>query len=173
MRAWTLQFMFAKCVLRTQPGVRGGRKKKLKRNETLRLALLDRIGRWNKGEYAELWEEANTVYADKRERLTREQTLEANIRRAKQCAQDARYGKAVAALLSLGMSGVDERSIKDMRSKHPEAKSPSLPVGDETKSLHVPEEVVLQKVMSFPSGSAAGDAASVLQGHDVLPQQAS
>ena len=42
VRAWKLQFMFPKCVLRLQPEVRGGRKKKLKRNETLRAGLLDR-----------------------------------------------------------------------------------------------------------------------------------
>ena len=32
MRAWKMQFLFAKCVLRQQPEVRGGKKKKLRRN---------------------------------------------------------------------------------------------------------------------------------------------
>ena len=35
MRAWKLHFLYGKCVLRQQPEVRGGKKKKLKRNETL------------------------------------------------------------------------------------------------------------------------------------------
>ena len=49
LRAWKLQFLFPKCVLRVQPEVRGGRKKKLKRNETLRAGLLERLQRWNEG----------------------------------------------------------------------------------------------------------------------------
>ena len=32
MRAWQSHFLFAKCVLRQQPEIRGGKKKKLKRN---------------------------------------------------------------------------------------------------------------------------------------------
>ena len=55
IRAWKLKFMFAKCVCRMQPQIRGGRKKKLKRNESLRTALLARVSRWNDGEYGELW----------------------------------------------------------------------------------------------------------------------
>ena len=45
MRAWKLQFMFGKCVLRQQPEIRGGKKKKVKRNETLRTGLMDRLTR--------------------------------------------------------------------------------------------------------------------------------
>ena len=37
MRAWKLHFLFGKCVLRQQPEVRGGKKKKLKRHETLKV----------------------------------------------------------------------------------------------------------------------------------------
>ena len=50
VRAWQLLFLFPKCVLRLQPEIRGGRKKKLKRNETLRTGLLERLKRWSEGQ---------------------------------------------------------------------------------------------------------------------------
>ena len=62
VRAWQKQFMFWKCVCRMQPQIRGGKKKKLKRLESLRAALLDRLARWKKGEYVDLWSEACTAY---------------------------------------------------------------------------------------------------------------
>ena len=49
VRAWRMQFLFFKCVLRMQPEIRGGKKKKLRRNENLRAGLLDRLKRWNEG----------------------------------------------------------------------------------------------------------------------------
>ena len=102
MRAWQLHFLFAKCVLRQQPEIRGGKKKKLKRNETLRDGLLDRLKRWNDGQVDVLWAEACKLYCSG-ERKLKVQSTASNIRRATECAQDARFGKAVAALLSLGL----------------------------------------------------------------------
>jgi hypothetical protein len=112
-----------------QPQIRGGKKKKLKRLESLRAALLDRLARWKKGEYVDLWSEACTAYPVQN-RPAREATDEGNIRRAKECAQDARYGKAVAALLSLGTAEASEKSVAEMKSKHPAAKKPALPCGE-------------------------------------------
>ena len=63
MRAWKLQFLFPKCVLRIQPEIRGGKKKKLRRNESLRAGLLERLKRWNNGEVDVLWAEACKLYA--------------------------------------------------------------------------------------------------------------
>ena len=157
VRAWKKQFMFWKCVCRMQPQVRGGRKKKLKRMESLRAALLDRLARWKKREYAELWEEACTAYPEQK-RPPRESSEEGNIRRAKESAQDARYGKAVAALLSLGTVEASEKSVAEMKSKHPEAKVPTLPCAEAEAPApaEFEEELVWNKVQSFPAGSAAG-----------------
>jgi hypothetical protein len=47
-----------------------------------------------------------------------------NIRRATECAQDARYGKAVSSLLSLGTCPITDESLIEMRSKHPERCAP-------------------------------------------------
>ena len=97
MRAWKLHFLFGKCVLRQQPEVRGGKKKKLKR---LRAGLMDRLVRWNGGKIDELWSEARKLYPGG-DRPNVIHSLASNIRRATECAQDGRYGKAVSALLSL------------------------------------------------------------------------
>ena len=86
--------MFAKCVLRQQPEVRGGKKKKLRRNKTLSAALLDRVTRWNEGKVDELWSEARKLYP-RGDRPSKPSLLASNIRMATECAQDARYGKAV------------------------------------------------------------------------------
>ena len=91
VRAWKLQFMFAKCVLRQQPEIRGDKKKKLRSNETLCAALLDRVKRWNEGKVDELWSEARKLYPGG-DRPSKPSSLASNIRRATECAQDARYG---------------------------------------------------------------------------------
>ena len=99
VRAWKLLFLFPKCVLRLQPEIRGGKRKKLKRNETLRTGLLERLKRWNEGQVDVLWAEARKLFSGG-ERQAVTVSLANNIRRATECAQDARYGKAVASLLS-------------------------------------------------------------------------
>ncbi len=97
MRAWKLHFLFGKRVLRQQPEIRGGKKKKLKRNETLRAGLMERLVRWNGGKVDELWNEARRLYPDS-DRPNLVHSMASNIRRATECAQDGRYGKAVARL---------------------------------------------------------------------------
>ena len=83
-------------------------------------------------------------------------SLENNIRRATTCAQDARYGKAVSALLSLGTCPATEETLKEMRSKHPEAPLPVLPPGPLPDAVRFDKELVRKKVDGFPTGSAAG-----------------
>ena len=86
-------------MLRQQPEIRGGKKKKLKRNETLRAGLMERLVRWKSDKVDELWSEARTLYPGG-DMPDRTHSMASNIRRATECAQDGRYGKAVAALLS-------------------------------------------------------------------------
>ena len=81
LRAWKLQFLFAKCVLRLQPTIRGGKQKKLRRNESLRTGLLKRLKRWNAGDVDVLWLESCKMYAGSvRQAVTN--SLANNIRRA-------------------------------------------------------------------------------------------
>jgi len=102
-----------------------------------------------------LWREARKLYDGRDTRLSTASRA-ANIRRAIECAQDARYGKAVAALLSLGTSPVTEEAIKEMMEKHPKAPKPRLPEGPLPEALRFEPEVVRRKVEGFPNGSAAG-----------------
>ena len=155
LRAWKLQFLFGKCVLRQQPQIRGGKKKKLKRNESLRAGLLERLKRWNEGKVDVLWAEACKLYPGS-ERQSTPHSMASNIRRATECAQDARYGKAVAALLSLGTCPVTEQTLKEMKLKHPEAALPKLPSGPSPDPVKFDVDLVRRKVDGFPTGSAAG-----------------
>jgi len=79
-----------------------------------------------------------------------------NIRRATECAQDARYGKAVASLLSLGLCPATEENLEAMKSKHPEAALPVLPDGELPEPVRFDKELVRKQVDGFPTGSAAG-----------------
>jgi len=143
-------------LLRVQPEVRGGRKKKLKRNETLRAGLLERLQRWNEGRIDVLWAEACKLFSGaERQNLTN--SSENNIRRATECAQDARYGKAVASLLSLGLCAPSEETLREMKSKHPEAELPVLPSGPLPDPVRFDKVLVRKKVEGFFFiGSAAG-----------------
>ena len=68
----------------------------------------------------EIWLEAHKLYPGG-DHPSKPSSLASNIRRATECAQDARYGKAVAALLSLGTCPMNADTLKEMQSKHPEA----------------------------------------------------
>src|SRR5687767_4942055 len=90
------------------------------------------------------------------ERPNKPHSMASNIRRATECAQDARYGKAVGALLSLGTCPVTEDTLKEMKAKHPEAELPKVPSGSAPSAVRFDVEVVRKKVEGFPTGSAAG-----------------
>ena len=122
----------------------------------MRAGLLERLTRWNAGEVDVLWLEACKLYSGG-VRETVASSLAGNIRRATECAQDARYGKAVSSLLSLGTCPVTEESLKEMKSKHPWALPPSLPsVSPPPEPVRFDTDLVRKKVDGFPTGSAAG-----------------
>ena len=83
-------------------------------------------------------------------------SLASNIRRATECAQDGRYGKAVSALLSLGTCPMTEETLTEMKAKHPGAELPTIPSGPAPTAVRFDTELVLRKVNGFPTGSAAG-----------------
>ena len=49
-----------------------------------------------------------------------------------------------------------EETLKEMRSKHPDALPPTLPVGPLPDAVRFDTELVRKKVDGFPTGSAAG-----------------
>jgi len=171
VRAWKLLFLFPKCVLRLQPEIRGGKKKKLKRNETLRTGLLERLKRWNEGQVNVLWAEARKLFSGG-ERQAVTVSLANNIRRATECAQDARYGKAVASLLSLGLCPTNDENLEAMKSKHPEAALPVLPSGPLPDAVSFDEGA--QEGGWFPHrfcGRSLRHTAAASERHLIMPQQ--
>ena len=127
----------------------------MRRNESLRAGLLESLKRWNDGEVDVLWAEACKLYASGARQVATS-LVASNIRRATECAQDA-YGKAVSSLLSLGTCPVTEETLKEMKSKHPEALPPTLPVGGLLpEAVRFDTDLVRKKVDGFPAGSAAG-----------------
>src|SRR4051794_27072952 len=83
-------------------------------------------------------------------------SLASNNRRATECAQDARYGKAVSSLLSLGTCPVTEETLEEMKAKHADALPPALPTGALPDAVHFDSDLVPKKVDGFAAGSAAG-----------------
>ena len=116
---------------------------------------MERLVRWKSGKVDELWSEARTLYPGG-DMPDRTHSMASNIRRATECAQDGRYGKAVAALLSLGTCPMTEETLKEMKVKHPEAGLPTVPCGPAPTAVRFDTELVRKKVDGFPTGSAAG-----------------
>ena len=138
----------------------------------MRAGLLERLKRWNDGEVGVLWTEACKLYSSG-PRQAAASALASNIRRATECAQHARYGKAVSSLLSLGTCPVTEETLKEMKSKHPGAMPPTLPVGTVPDAVRFDTELVCKKVDGFPGLGSWRHTASVLEGHLGVSQQIS
>ena len=51
---------------------------------------------------------------------------------------------------------MNEKTLKEMRAKHPEADLPTLPSGSIPEAVHFDVDLVRKKVEGFPTGSAAG-----------------
>ncbi len=51
---------------------------------------------------------------------------------------------------------MNEDTLKEMRTKHPEAALPTLPSGSIPEAVRFDVDLVLKKVEGFPTGSAAG-----------------
>lgn len=156
LEPWTLLFLFPKVVLRWS-AKRGGVKRGKSRATKLGAVLRARLDRWEGGEYKTLWAEALADARNRREDPSSSTSRANNVRRAIRCAEDGRYAKAVAALLSLGTcSPTDKAAIAAMMEKHPAAPAPLLPVGPPPPLVVFPSEIVKGRLQSFPNSSGAG-----------------
>ena len=116
--SFTLLSMFCKCVV---PAVKD------RRTDTIRAAnnIEARIGRWSRGEYKELWEEAvnltvtqTATRRGRRGNMTRSQE-QVNAERARKLTMVGQYSRASQALSSAGMAEQSGATIETLRSKHP------------------------------------------------------
>ena len=120
-----------------------------------------RLRRWNAGEYASLWSEAQTEGHALSRRIKPSSSSPIsqrnhNTRRARVAIQDGLYSKAINALTSEGLASASPEVLREMQNKHPQASPPALPLGPVPPPLSLSEAVVLKAVRSFPSGSAPG-----------------
>ena len=80
----------------------GGSKRGRARATKMDVVLRARLDRWEGGDFAALWSEALLDARNCREDPSCPTSHASNVRRAIRCAEDGRYAKAVAALVSLG-----------------------------------------------------------------------
>ena len=157
-QSWILLFMLPKCILSAPPLKRHG-KRHWRDNEKL---VRQRLQRWKKGEFSELWEDCTT---SSRHRTVSKQPREVplacshpsqNIRRTRAFIEEGRYRNASKALSSLGLAPFSSESLCTLRDKHPRAPHPTLPIGPLPKVPSFTAEEVKARVLSFPNGSAPG-----------------
>ena len=149
---WKRVFLASKCLLASPAA--GHR---LRWREIL-LLVKSRLNKWLDDDIAGLWADAvsGSRSLSKRAGHAGGSLRNNNIRRAKQAAQDRRYGKAIQALTSGGVAPPSPEVCEEMLKKHPQAAPPTLPTGPVPPPATLSESVVWKGVNSFPKGSAAG-----------------
>ena len=156
---WTLLFLFPKVVLRwsaKRGGTKCGRAKATKMDVILR-ARLDRL---EGGDFVALSSEALLDARNCLEDPSCPTSRASNVRRAIRCAEDGRYAKAVAALVSLGTCSPTEKAILSMMEKHPPALAPVLLEGPPPSPMVFSSEIVKGRLQSFHNGSGTGSLSS-------------
>ena len=118
--------------------------------------LRARLDRWEGGDFAALWSEALLDARNCHEDPSCPTSHASNVRRAIRCAEDGRYAKAVAALVSLGTCSPTEKAISSMMEKHPPAPALVLPEGPPPHPMVFLSKIVKGRLQSFPNGSGAG-----------------
>lgn len=159
LEAFIRLFMFTKCVLRVPHRSRGGRRAQKSRatgRPNLQDVIAQRLRRWNAGDLTGLWNEAVTSAETSHTATEVTDLARANIRRAIRIAEDGRYAKALATLVSHGISHPNEKSIADMMSRHPASDPPAVPSAPATAPIQFTADEVRKRAISFPYGSAPG-----------------
>ena len=123
----------------------------------------ERLARWRRGEYRQLWDEAikmtkNRPKPKKKGAQHQEQSQdEVNARRALQLAQLGQYTRALQSLCSSGLAQHNRSTINQMRAKHPAAAhAPSFQQQTETPPMTFTQAQVVKQISSFKKGSAPG-----------------
>ena len=112
VKLWTLEFMFARCILPAGRGPRAGDAYSMAR------LVRERLRRWRAGEYSILWQEAvDLTKVPKKKGRNRKGEEEKsqekrNAERATVLAQDGQYTKALQALTSAGMATPSSANLK-------------------------------------------------------------
>ena len=162
VRLWTLEFMFARCILPAGRGPRAGDAYSMAR------LVRERLRRWRAGEYSVLWQEAvNLTKVPKKKGRKRKGEEEKsqekrNAQRAASLIQEGQLSRAAKALVSLGLDQDSEEALRQMQEKHPQQDVPVAPeVGEEEPTITpvtVTTRDVYEAIRGFKPGTAAGPA---------------
>ena len=107
---WRKHFGLSKCILRARN--RGGQKQG--RNNDQR--LLERIKRWNCGEFGGLWNEACSLKQSKQSNDTSSEDI---IKQAKNFCFQVQCGRAAKALASDCFAPVNKATLDNLKNLHP------------------------------------------------------
>ena len=127
----------------------------------------ERLKRWGKGEYRQLWEEAVKMTKippkakGRRRTGVPEETVkkqqDKNGERATKLAQEGQFSRAVQTLTSQGMADATETTTEAMREKHPQKDPIEVPLSKTTvPQLKFTQIDVFNATKSFRQGSAPG-----------------
>ena len=153
--AWCRLNMFIPSVLRPDPRLRRGGKRRRQRSPDSFCVQL--VRRWAAGEQAELWAEAVAAAEDSRARPRRASSArESNLRRAKGAASEGRFATAIKALSSKGHAADSAETVAKLRKLHPVHPLPEALEGAAPEPFVFSAEEVRSCISSFPSGSAGG-----------------
>ena len=151
---WHALFLFPKVILFSP--LRGGRSSA----RSLPDVIKDRLQRWSRGEFLNLWSDArgNQEKLDRKNRRRQAQAPVAtpNARRAEKLARSGQYGRAVQALSSLGLAEDSDEVFRALESKHPQAPPPTLPDGPAPDSIRLSEDLIKSAISSFNADTAPG-----------------
>ena len=144
---WRKLFGLSKCILRAS----NRRGQKHRRNNDQR--FLERIKRWNSGEFAGLWNEACSVKQSKRSNDTSSEDI---IKRAKNLSFQGQYGRAAKVLTSDGFAPLNKATLDSVKKLHPTKRTPIVVQSFSSQAYQSSEENVSEQLNSFSRFTAAG-----------------
>ena len=153
--AWGRLSMFWPCILRQDPSVkRGGRRRRQQGPHSFCVKLLRR---WAAGEHDALWQEAVSAAEESRAApRPRPAAVEANVKRAKVAVGEGRFAAAIRALTSTGHAAESAETVAKLRKLHPVHDLPEPEDGAAPEPFVLEAATVLKSISTFPTGSAGG-----------------
>ena len=175
VKAWTILYMFVKCILPAGNGPRTG-------DAYSQAAVVkERLARWGRGQHLELWKEAvaATRMPAKKTKMRKTKTAASastpemvepkagqtqevldkkNGERALKAVRDGQYTRGIQALLSRGMAKDTAATVKKLKEKHPDSEEDpaAYVIRSDTPQMKVTGKQVQDALQSFKHGTASG-----------------
>ena len=124
---------------------------KNRRNNNQR--ILERINRWNSGDFGGLWNEACCLKQSKRSNVTNSKEI---IKRAKKLCFQGQYGRAEKVLASDGFAPVNKATLDSLKKLHPPEEKPIVVQNFSSQAYQFSEKRVSEQLKLFSRFTAAG-----------------